>query len=144
MTRHRRRAGFTLVDLLIVIAIIAVLVGMLIPAVQRVRDAAMRTQCLNNLKQLGLACNNYQANQGVLPPGYLGPPAEDNVPGSMFARYGEGQEVGLMVCLLPYIDGDNLFSQILDPVNGAQMVFSVRYPGTSYTPPGPGHPRGAE
>src|SRR6201996_1630152 len=72
MSRLRRSKGFTLIELLVVIAIIAVLIALLLPAVEQAREAARRTQCKNNLKQMGLALHNYHDTNNTFPPGWIG------------------------------------------------------------------------
>jgi prepilin-type processing-associated H-X9-DG protein len=92
--RRDRRSGFTLFQLLVVLAVLAILLALLLPAVQKVREAAARTQSQNNLKQIGIACHNYHDVYGTFPPGV------DDKHFSAAAR------------LLPYIEQDNLYKTI--------------------------------
>jgi len=103
----RRRTGFTLIELLVVIAIIAILIGLLLPAVQKVREAAARMQCSNNLKQIALGAHNYQSAYGYLPPGFLGP-YPVSATGTGFSSTNT-QAVGTLPFLLPYIEQENLY-----------------------------------
>lgn len=128
-SRIPARRGFTLIELLVVIAIIAILIGLLLPAVQKVREAAARTQCGNNLKQVALACHNFESTNNQLPPGFLGalPTATPYGADSNFGSNFNGQAVGLMVPLLPYLEQTALYTTLMAGVPANYLSPSVGY-----------------
>jgi prepilin-type N-terminal cleavage/methylation domain-containing protein/prepilin-type processing-associated H-X9-DG protein len=110
VARKGQRPGFTLIELLVVIAIIAILIGLLLPAVQKVREAASRAQCQNNLKQIGLALHNYQTSRGFFPPGGIT---------TAQPRLGipSGVLHGWAVFILPQLEQENLYNLYSFAVN---------------------------
>jgi len=150
----RRRAGFTLIELLVVIAIIAILIGLLLPAVQKVREAAQRTKCSNNLKQLALAIHNYESANSKLPPAISNVfstttvPVPDLIPaflkpGTTGGNWQDYTNQGFLAIMLPYIEQANVLltgsgyttNQDYDfgtispaPGTGNQPAASVRIP----------------
>jgi prepilin-type N-terminal cleavage/methylation domain-containing protein len=111
-----RRRGFTLIELLVVIAIIAILIALLLPAVQQAREAARRTQCKNNLKQIVLAAHNHHDVYNRFPAGTIGPPndiqAGQGGPPMKNLSFWDNQFTGLLPQLLPMIEQSNLYEDI--------------------------------
>ncbi|MSR30686.1 MAG: DUF1559 domain-containing protein [Gemmataceae bacterium] len=123
---HSKRWGFTLIELLVVIAIIAILIGLLLPAVQKVREAAAKSQCANNLKQLSLACVNYHDSNHSLPPAVM---LRSTVGDS--SRFGENFGPNWAILILPYIEQSAMYTQVASSVtnymaNGDATWRSVR------------------
>jgi len=143
MLNMKKRFGFTLIELLVVIAIIAVLISLLLPAVQSAREAARRSQCTNNLKQIALAMHNYVSSNDALPP--LSVDCNRNSAGGCITEYNRASQHAR---LLPYLEQNAVYNAInwnfstrWGPEDG---VTTVGYPGNDPNPPSNGAAGGAD
>jgi prepilin-type N-terminal cleavage/methylation domain-containing protein len=122
-----RRAGFTLIELLIVIAIIAVLIALMVPAIQQARESASRLQCLNHMKQIGIALHNYHDEHHKLPPAGTDNPAINPKNGLPYAQARYPLEYSWAYWLLPYIEQQELFRVLSNGTPGAAMAVVSTY-----------------
>ncbi len=127
LSRTKRR-GFTLIELLVVIAIIAILVALLLPAVQQAREAARRTSCKNNLKQLGLALHNYESSHRVFPPGSLGFPYVWSAHAQLLPYVEQGSLQGNLNFDVPPLNAFNVGGFDAVEVNKNDLAAQVRLP----------------
>ncbi|MBR0238157.1 MAG: DUF1559 domain-containing protein [Thermoguttaceae bacterium] len=112
--RRRYNHGFTLVELLVVISIIAILIGLLLPAVNAARGVANRMSCSNNLKQIGLACTSYATNQQFFPPAAVPVSTTGNLNTEQAAPTHNNQRANWMILILPYMDNNALYDEFTD------------------------------
>jgi len=124
--RNSTSRAFTLVELLVVIAIIGVLVALLLPAVQAARESARRLQCLNNIKQIGLACMNYESALGTLPEG-----ARPNI-SERAGQYSSNNGMSFHVTILPYAEFANVSNALFEEIKEKTITRNVRGGGASY------------
>jgi prepilin-type N-terminal cleavage/methylation domain-containing protein/prepilin-type processing-associated H-X9-DG protein len=124
MSHTPRRWGFTLIELLVVIAIIAVLIGLLLPAVQKVRDAANRIKCANNLKQMGIALHSYHDTLGSFPPGLDNMPFETNSGPKITQKY---WMLSWFTRIMPWIEQNNIWDQTNQAENDPSVPLPDRY-----------------
>ena len=137
--RKACRSGFTLIELLVVIAVIGILTGLLLPAVQSAREAARRSQCTNNMKQIALAAENHESQKGFFPPGInVSPYSVDPNPSYNNAPPFAGPYTGCLAYLLPYVEQGNVYQNLpltLINLNTTQGAWAYSYPPSTSTIP---------